>query len=291
MIEVCLTIDKHTVECGYVTVFSLLEHASEKVSIMVCYDRDEGLPAHDWSDRLRACNFDFDLRYQMIDNRPFRGIKAMFDSYACYLRMSAPQYALSDRLMYLDADMVFTGDIAPLYHMDLSGATIGLLKSGNCAVRRDKERELLAKFGKQGDDPYFGATIALIDAARYRDANKLQACIDVAKTYPGFLVLYDQSILNCAFALDEIASVPLTWIQEAPRSGRLPDFRPGMIHICGSPKPWDLLGEWFHPYYKEWRAVATRGGLPGVNWKNYFSAQALRRAWRVRRQYAVWLKP
>jgi len=187
--------------------------------------------------------------------------------------------------------MVFTGDIAPLYHMDLSGATIGLLKSGNCAVRRDKERELLAKFGKQGDDPYFGATIALIDAARYRDANKLQACIDVAKTYPGFLVLYDQSILNCAFALDEIASVPLTWIQEAPRSGRLPDFRPGMIHICGSPKPWDLLGEWFHPYYKEWRAVATRGGLPGVNWKNYFSAQALRRAWRVRRQYAVWLKP
>ena len=43
MIEVCLCIDRNTEQCGYVALHSLLMHASEEVSVLVCYDKDGNL--------------------------------------------------------------------------------------------------------------------------------------------------------------------------------------------------------------------------------------------------------
>lgn len=295
MIEVCLTIDKNAAESGFVTAFSLLEQAKEKVSIMVCFDREDGLPVTDWSDRLAAHGFDFDLRYQMIDNTAFRATKAMFDSYATYLKLSAPSHAgRAERLLYLDADIVFTGwDLLErIYHMDMGGAAVAMLPSGTCGARAAKEREMLVRRGRKETDLYYGGTLALVDVAKYHELNLLDRYKEVALSDAPSLLYHDQSVANAALANGEATPIPLDpAYREAGRSGPLPEFPPGIIHVCGAPKPWDVFGEWFHPYYPAWSSVAERAGLPKSSWRNYFNPRALKRAWRIRKQYTVWFGP
>ena len=285
MIEVCFSIDKNTEACGFVAVHSLLAHATEKVSVMVCYDREEKLPGANWNERLRSFGFDFDLRHQMIDNSAFRRCKSMYDSFAAYLRLSAPEYALTDRLIYIDADVIITGDLADMYRLDFSSAVIAFRQSGCCGTRREKERDLLYDFGREAGDPYYGSAVAVIDVPAYRGGRKLEKAKDLAIRHAPSLLLWDQTIWNCVFFKDEIAALPERWCQDP-----VLNTGPGITHFCGCPKPWDLLGEFFHPSFKVWKAAADRAGLFGTNGKNYLSAIALRRACRLRKQYPVWFR-
>ena len=143
MTEVCLCIDRNTEQCGYVALHSLLMHASEEVSVLVCYDKDDGKIKTDWDKRLRGFNFSFRLKYQPIDNKIFRICRSCYGSYAPYLLLSSPHYANTDKMLYIDADTVFTDDICKLYHIDMADSVIGLFTKVQCNERGEIEKKLL----------------------------------------------------------------------------------------------------------------------------------------------------
>jgi len=293
MIEICYCIDRNTEACGFVSLHSLLRRVSEKTLVMICYDREEKIPGADWGRRLSSFGFDFELRHQGIDNSVFRNCRSTFGSYAAYLLLGAADHALSEKLLYLDADCIFTDDIRSLYHTDLGGKDVGLLSYGDCSMRDPNETKILKTHGKTASNLYYGTQVVLFDTGKHRQSRRLQRYQKIAAGDPFLLMLWDQTVINCAFADSEIKDLKPVfgeWNQQAPRDGSAPDFAPGMIHYAGTPKPWDLFGEFFHPCYRQWREAAAAAGLRGVALRNYISRTAIKRALNARKQYAVWFK-
>jgi lipopolysaccharide biosynthesis glycosyltransferase len=195
-------------------------------------------------------------------------------------------------MLYVDADTVFTDDIIKLYNNSLNDKVIGLFTKAQCSERGDIEIKLLYKYGKKPESFYFGSCLALINTEKYRTFKKSELCQKTAVENPFELMLWDQTILNCVFGDEEIydfSHLGHFWVQEASRSGSGIEFKPGMLHFCGAPKPWDLLGEIYHPYYKEWHVAATSAGLSLPMIWNYLSLTSWRRAIRAKNQYKVWL--
>jgi len=266
-------------------------HASEEVSVLVCYDKDDGKIKTDWDKRLRGFNFSFRLKYQPIDNKIFRICRSCYGSYAPYLLLSSPHYANTDKMLYIDADTVFTDDICKLYHIDMADSVIGLFTKVQCNERGEIEKKLLYNYNKNLHSYYYGSCLALINTKKYKELKKLELCQDIARRYPFELMLWDQTVLNCAFRDEEICDLShlgLQWVQEASRNGNRGQFKSGMIHFCGAPKPWDLLGEFYHPYYTEWHNAATSAGILLPMIRNYLSISSWKRAFRVKNQYKIW---
>lgn len=293
MIEICYCIDKNTEICGFVSLHSLLTHASEKVSVMICYDREEKLPGADWGKQLASFGFDFDIRHQAVDNSVFRKCRSCFGSYAPYLLLSAPQYANSEKLLCLDADTIITKDIKELYCSELKNQEIGIGSGGLCQEANAIEKKLLLAYGKKNEDIYYGSTIVLFNAQKYKTSERLKLFKKIAEKDPHLMMLWDQTIINCAYKNGEIknnSDLFGYWNQQAPRYGEKPEFHEGIIHYAGTPKPWDIFGEIFHPCYKEWNQAAKNSGIKN-NWiKNYFSIQSIKRANCAKKQYSAWIK-
>jgi len=270
----------------------MLKHASAPVSVMILYDSREKLPGADWSRKLKGFGFDFELRHQMVDVTAFRHCKDFFNSYTNYLRVYAPDYAESDRIIYSDVDVVFTADIADLHSLNIGRAMIALPGGVACGTRGEKEKPALRAYGKNDKDLYFGSGLAVINVAAYLQAAKLQACKDVASRFGPSLIYHEQTIWNCVFHSNEIFRLDEMWCQSPPlkKSETCKPFLPGIVHYAGSPKPWDLLGEYFHHSYKIWRDAAISAGMKNQTVTKYFDVCTLQRAVRIKNQYRVWLQ-
>jgi len=294
MIEVCYCIDQNTETCGYVSLYSVLANAREKVSVLICYDREERVPGVNWGSRLSTFGFDFDIRHQAIDNRVFKECRSAYGSHAPYLLLSAGLFATTPRLLCIDADTIVNDDISFLYHAEMGGKEIGMAQCEVCDNANEHEKTVLYKNHKGKNDPYFGTNIVLLDTKKFRDSDRMGRFIQNALADPHLQMLWDQTVINCSYRTDEIMNLKNmteSWNQNASRTDPKPKFHKGMIHFVGTPKPWDLLGEIFHPGYQFWRKYALQSNAKVNPLVNYFSVKNLRRAYKARRQYSVWLEP
>lgn len=292
MIRVFFAIDKYTEECGFVALHSMLRNASEKVSVTILYENHQKVPGGSWAKKLYKHGLEVDLVHQSVNNKHFGNCKDFFNSRANYLRLLAPLYACEERIIYSDADVIFTGDIADLYQMDLNGATISLFEAGTCGQRKPAELELLSKYGKKNENPYYASGLAVIDRLSYIKNKKPEACLDVIRHHGSKLIMQDQSVWNCVFSTNEVIKVEERWIQEPPIKKSDPPFKgePGIVHFCGCPKPWDLLAEHMHASYPIWKKAAQSAGLRGIDFSKYLSKRYYEKAWRIRNQYKKFIK-
>jgi lipopolysaccharide biosynthesis glycosyltransferase len=96
-----------------------------------------------------------------------------------------------DRVLYLDADMVVMGSIAPLWRTDLAGALMG-------AVDIPGSDQGVRLLGLHADDGYFNAGLLLIDLARWRTTRAEEVVLDYIRANPE-RITYDQDVLNACF--------------------------------------------------------------------------------------------
>jgi lipopolysaccharide biosynthesis glycosyltransferase len=170
-----------------------------------------------------------------------------------------------DRVLYLDADIVVVGSIAPLWRTDLAGALMGAVDIPGS----DQGARLL---GMRLEEGYFNAGVLLIDLARWRATRAEQIVIDYIRTHPERLE-YDQDALNACFRrvtkrLDykwnvirpffrEPLALPLERAEiEAVRRDAL------IIHFNGSSKPWSYFCD--HPRRAEYDKY-----LRMTEWRDY----------------------
>jgi lipopolysaccharide biosynthesis glycosyltransferase len=172
-----------------------------------------------------------------------------------------------DRVLYLDADIVVVGSIAPLWRTDLGGALMG-------AVDIPGSDQGVRLLGMRLEEGYFNAGVLLIDLAGWRETRAEQVVIDYIRTHPERLE-YDQDALNACFRrvtkrLDykwnvirpffrEPLALPLERAEiEAVRRDAL------IIHFNGGSKPWSYFCD--HPrraeYDKYLRMTAWRDYVP-----------------------------
>lgn len=207
--------------------------------------------------RLEACapGQRFDWR-EITDDRLLDLKGCMHISRAMYYRLALPQLAppTLSRVVYLDCDIVVTGDLRGLREVDLGGNAI----AGVYDVGVEAE-EFAGRFGLTPRRlSYFNSGVLLIDLDRVRAGTEFQDVIGVLQTRFDDLEYIDQDALNIVFwdhwtRLDPIWNVQRRMIVldegkpvHAERHELPLRRRPAIIHFTEINKPWST--DSYHPY-------------------------------------------
>lgn len=289
--EVWFAVDARTSECGFVAAASLLEHRpiASMTKIRVAYVQGAEPPANWWEGRLNKLQRKFDFLQKPLPLNDYAGCKGLFDSRAAFLRLVIPNFAESRLVVYSDADVVFQEDIYRLVaETDLGDEPIAMIRAGSCENQPERERILLEESGKHKSSDYFFSGLALINVKKYAEEKLVENCKNFTRKFQGKLDFHDQTIWNCA--ISKINKIDERWCHPAfPGCTEVPkEFKAGIVHFVGSPKPWDLLAELYHPYSKIWVDAARKAGLIFPRLRKYFQNYSWKRAWRIRKQYSVW---
>lgn len=175
--------------------------------------------------------------------------------------------ATADRVLYLDADIVVVGSIAPLWSIDLAGALMG-------AVDIPGSDRGVTRLAMRAEDGYFNAGVLVIDLKQWRATRAQETVVDYIRANPD-RVRYDQDALNACFysrtkRLDykwnvirpffrEPLALPLkrAEIEAVRREAQI-------IHFNGGSKPWSYFCD--HPrraeYEKYLRMTAWQDYVP-----------------------------
>lgn len=184
-----------------------------------------------------------------------------------YSRLWVGEFFPADvtRVLYLDADMVVVGSLAPLWTEDLAGALIG-------AVDIPGSPRGVERLGLQAEDGYFNAGMLVIDLAQWRATRAEQVVLDYIRENPE-RVLYDQDALNACFynrtkRLDYRWNVIRPFFHEPPtlplRRQELETIcrEARIIHFNGGSKPWSYFCD--HPRRAEYQTY-----LRMTEWRDF----------------------
>ena len=188
------------------------------------------------------------------------------------------------RMIYLDADLIVTGDICDLWRTELDGKALGAVE--DCFVNG-------ADFAHTWSLPvdeaaYFNSGVLLIDLAKARQEQLFERAIDFVAEHGNTLRFTDQDALNWAFSgnwmpLDNRWNVQrhmaLPSLSETmPEHLRLGDKVPGIVHFTGPEKPW--LPDVYHPWaWIYWQALSGTGFEREVSRKYHMGLKDKFRTW------------
>jgi len=138
------------------------------------------------------------------------------------------------RVIYLDADVVVTGDLQDLWMLDTGGrALLAVPESGI----GEHLRPYLARHapGTETATAFFNAGVMLIDLVRWREQRIGQRALEMIRKREVPLTFWDQDVLNIV-AANEWGPLPLRW--NLIGAAVVPDAPPGIIHFNTQIKPW-----------------------------------------------------
>lgn len=158
------------------------------------------------------------------------------------------------RVLYLDADIVVVGSVAPLWSASLDGALLG-------AVDIPGSDQGVRLLGLRQEDGYFNAGVLLIDLDQWRAIRAEEVVMDYIRKNPE-RIMYDQDALNACFhactkRLDYKWNVIRPFYREPIvlplERGAIEAIRreARIIHFNGGSKPWSYFCD--HPRRAEYQ--------------------------------------
>lgn len=191
-------------------------------------------------------------------------------SRATFFRLALPRIApaTTQRVLYLDSDLIVMRDVQELWNCNMRGAPIAAV----CDSGMDWKPFADAWNLPAAQGPYFNAGVLLIDLDRVRREGTFDRAIDILRA--NALTYMDQDALNIAHwgrwrPLDAVWNVQHTMLlggaaPDVPREMMpAPSAQPGIIHYTGRNKPWLVDG--YHPYgWLYWRALRRTDFYPDV---------------------------
>jgi lipopolysaccharide biosynthesis glycosyltransferase len=151
-----------------------------------------------------------------------------------------------------------------------------------------KEKSLLGQCGKADRDDYYYSGLAIINNEEYGKQKVIESAIALCKNHAHELSFHDQTVWNCILTNTQV--IHPRWCHAAyPGKSETKFFHEGIVHFAGSPKPWDLFGELYHPYAGIWYDTAKRSGLSFPKIRRYIQGNSWKRAFRIRKQYKAWI--
>ncbi|MBQ7158389.1 MAG: glycosyltransferase family 8 protein [Treponema sp.] len=262
-IPIFFAIDDNYAPFFAVALTSLLDNASKnffyKIYVLTTSLRKE------YADRLRLIVDDLAVDNASID---FVSMKDEMEkstgtfhlrhyySKETYCRIFIPRvFKQYDKVLYLDSDIVVTGDISELYNTDLGD---NLVAAASEEVMTDYD-----VFGSYVENvlgvwryDYFSAGVLLINAKLYREENIEMKFIDLLNSFT-FRVTQDEDYLN-VLCKGRVKPVSLGWNKSSYKSKTNKDFDDKdlrLIHYKINWKPWHydeiLYEDYFWKYAKE----------------------------------------
>jgi lipopolysaccharide biosynthesis glycosyltransferase len=250
-INICFCIDENYVNYLGAVLLSLVEtNSKNRIDIYVI---NNGLSDESkcMLNNLISEVHEFDLKFvSSIDKDVAKLNAGGHISSATYIRFEIP-YILEniDKLIYLDADLIITGDLADFWNKDIDGFFVAAVR--NPLFTRFKS------IGLSENWDYFNAGVMLINTYLWRKFNVKEKALDFLNEYGKDAIMYDQDALNHVFEGNWL-KVSVVWNLQ---TSYLQNFRkiyldtddiieaiehPKIIHYSSSHKPWNKLDP--HPY-------------------------------------------
>lgn len=238
-----------------VALSSLIENASRdyRYRIMIL---NTGLSAKNMARILEREQAGFAIEFVDISDR-LEGIMSHFRnvyhfSIVTYYRLFiASLFPRLDKIVYLDCDLVVTGDISKLYFTDMEDAIIAAAPEQY--VRNTPAFRLYAEKALGVDpDGYVNAGVLVMDLRQFRRHRIEERFVDLITHYDFDLLDPDQAYLN--YLCDGyIHSLPNGWNMEPtdlPVEGEL-----SIVHYALYKKPWQFDDVKYGEYF--WRYAAS----------------------------------
>ena len=154
-----------------------------------------------------------------------------------------------NKLLYLDVDMICTGDISELYDIDLEDKLWG------AAIDNGIETDDLERLELSTDYKYVNAGVLLINVRKIRELYNEEDMVKLIMKNLKYIKYCDQDFLNKQFN-DNIKIIDSKYnlMAKCVRYKELKE-KPIIIHYAGSIKPWQdnvsrFEEEYLEPYYK-----------------------------------------
>ena len=201
---------------------------------------------------LRFLNVERELSgYELSTNNAHISVETY---YRFLIQQLMPDY---DKVLYLDSDIIITGDIAKLYDTDLQGNLLGAIRDidflGNLNVKHGK-RMAYAKNVLKMKNPYdyFQAGVLVLNTKAMREHCTIKQWLTYASN-PNY-IYNDQDVLN-AHCEGKVLYLPWEWNVVHDCGGRVGNLftqapndiydaymrsrsNPQIIHYAGYQKPW-----------------------------------------------------
>lgn len=221
--------------------------------------------------RLRETLNSVQRPYELVeikspDTSVFRNLRPFHGSYAAYYRLLLPDFITEGRFLYIDTDTVTTIDVSPLFQLDMSSYPVGF--AGGGTVKWALEKEFFISLGAKEDDPAFNSGVMLLDVGQWKSQSCFPRLMEFCNAHPDRLMSADQTALNALFAKHCCFLAPEFNLSLNPGRQRAA-VKNGIYHFVGSPKPWDLFGELFHPYHHIWSEALGRIALGFIQRNTY----------------------
>lgn len=181
-------------------------------------------------------------------------------SKAAYYKLLIPELLkdiASDRVLYLDCDIVVLDDVSELWNTDMLGHAVAAVRDWG---GDDRCREL------QIPDPslYFNAGMLMLDLKQWRTRNLASQILSFAARNPDHLYFHDQDAMN-AILHQEWLPLDAKWNYQTnmlTHRGFKKMFNPVIVHFTGSSKPWHYDND--HPYKLKYYEY-----IKGTGWHNF----------------------
>lgn len=199
-------------------------------------------------------------------------------NYASYFRFFATEVVDADRVLYLDSDIIVTGDLSSLFKIDFKGYYIGAVDD---------------VYAYEGRKSGFNSGVLLMDVAKWKEHSIVNRLLELAAEQNQAVHLGDQSILNIYFeenwlALDETYNymVGADTFRLAQECERLDGNPPVIVHFASHDKPWNtysisrLCELWWTYRDLDWLEIAfKRSSLNYFERSNQSKKQAMVVTW------------
>lgn len=198
---------------------------------------------------------------KLLDSRLDKEWTAGFGhiNYMAFARYFIPEYVGEDRVLYLDSDLIVTGEICHLFDLDLG------------------ENYLAAVAALHGMSSLFNSGVLLIDNKRWKEEKVFEQLIARTQRDWQRVPEGDQSILNSVFsgrwlALDQSYNFPIGYDYGAYVRGELGVFDlpltplPLVLHYISPDKPWNTFSSgrlrqiWWDYAMLEWEEIVAKSG-------------------------------
>lgn len=207
------------------------------------------------SSSLRAIDCRGRLHPSWVANPPL--------SASTFLRMLIPELLPdADRCVYLDSDLLVRQSPVPLHDAQLSGRTLGAVRSRTTPFIASKDGIVQWwELGIRSAAPYFNAGVLVMDLARWRSRDVTGRATSFLDRYGEQTSLADQDALNVA-AIDDWTELDRRWNYVAyitqyflQQPEAEPDD-PAIVHFAGPNKPWTAGVQ---PLYaEEWHQLVAQ---------------------------------
>jgi lipopolysaccharide biosynthesis glycosyltransferase len=146
------------------------------------------------------------ISFIRVPDRAVRGLPTKdFTRKATWYRIFLPELRPAvDRVLYLDADLIVTDSLAPLFELDLTGHWVGAVTN----VLQHNHFHRPAELGLAGPEVYFNAGVLLMNLAEMRRDGRTRALLDYGRANADRLEWRDQDALNVVLGSRRLALHP-----------------------------------------------------------------------------------